>query len=159
MWLQGPNTLITSSGGAISTAVAPSLSVVTNAANFRAVYDEWRLTKIRFMVMPAGSAVGSTKFVVDDEDTTAPGYAWASSRVGTTLSNNNAGYIKSVVLNYRAEDLNDLGWHSSNTQASVADCALKVYTDATNYGSSLATAIWIVQWEGYFEFRGIGANA
>jgi hypothetical protein len=162
MWLQGPCALVATqaSTGLLNTAyIAPSLAGLTNAASFKAVYDEWRMTKIKFHLVPATLANGATKFVCDDEDTTSPTRDWMNSRRGYFLTNNSSAYARPFTIDYRAEDFNDLSWNSTNTQPSVADMSLKMYTDAANFNSPTSTNLWLITWEGYFEFRGIGANA
>jgi hypothetical protein len=162
MWLQGPGALIATqpSTGLLYTAyIAPALSGLTNAASFKAVYDEWRCTKLKFHIVPTNLANGVTKFVVDDEDTTSPTANWMNSRRGTLLSNNSSGYVRPVTIDYRSENFTDLEWLSTNSSPSVANMSLKMYTDSANYGSPTSTNLFYITWEGYFEFRGIGANA
>jgi hypothetical protein len=117
------------------------------------------MTKIRFHLLPTNLANGVTKFVMDDEDTTSPTANWMNSRRGSILSNNSSGYTRPVMIEYRSENFTDLEWNSTNTAATVANMALKMYTDNANYGSPTSTNLWYITWEGYFEFRGIGANA
>ena len=161
-WLQGPGAMISTQAvtGLLSSAyIAPSLAGLTNAASWKALYDEWRVTKLKFHLLPVTLANGSTKFVMDDEDLTAPTVAWMNSRRGTLLSNNSSGYIHPVTIEYRSQNFTDLEWNSTNTAPSVANMGLKMYTDTANYGSPTSTNLWYITWEGYFEFRGIGANA
>ena len=162
MWLQGPGSLIATqpSTGLLYTAyIAPSLAGITNAASFKAIYDEWRITRIKFRLIPTNLANGCTKFVMDDEDLTSPTVAWMNSRIGTVLSNNSSGYGRPVTIEYRSQNFTDLEWNSTNTAPSVANMGLKMYTDLANYGSPTSTNLWYITWEAYFEFRGIGANA
>ena len=160
MWLQGPPTKLTtqSSTGLISSAVAPSLSALTNAASFKTVYDEWRLTRVRFKLFPLGANGGVTKFVMDDADATIPNTTYAYARRGFTYSNNSANHKSTPAITYRAEDLTDLEWYSTNSAAAYTPMALKVYTDLSNYVSQPSTDLWLIEWEGFFEFRGIGQN-
>jgi len=162
MWLQGPTALVAtqaSTGLLASAYIAPSLAGLTNAASFKAIYDEYRIIELRFHLLPATLANGSTKFVVDDEDVTSPTRDWMNSRRGHVLSNNSSGYVRPVKVNYRSENIQDLEWLSTNTQPSVATMALKMYTDAANFNSPTSTNLWLISWEAYVEFRGIGANA
>jgi len=157
MWLQGPPTKLTTqaSTGLISTYIAPSLSSLTNSS-FALCFDEWRLTKIKFSLFPLGANGGTTKFVMDDEDLTLPVLAYANSRRGFLYVNDNANFKSTPKITYRSENVADLQWNSCRTQATLTPMALKVYTDLSTYVSQPSTDLWLVSWEGYFEFRGIG---
>lgn len=161
VWLQGPTLLnATQASTALfnTSYVAPSLSALTNAASWKALFDEWRLLEIRFRVQPCTLANGITKFIVDDEDLTTENKSWNDSRRGIVLSNNSGNPKSTRVITYRSMDFDDLAWQSSYSSATYTPCALKMYTDATNYGSPTSTNLWLISWEGHFQFRGIGAN-
>ena len=161
MWLQGPPTKLTSQSvtGLITAAVTPSLSALTNAASFKAVYDEWRLTAIKFQLFPLGANGGVTKFIMDDADATLPLSTFAFARRGFTYSNNSSNHKSTPTIKYRSEDLTDLEWYSTSSSPGYTPMALKVYTDLSNYVTQPSTDLWLVVWEGFFEFRGIGQNA
>lgn len=161
MWLQGPPTKFTTqaSTGLITSYVAPSLSALTNAASFKTVYDEWRLTALKFSLFPLGSNGGVTKFIMDDADNTLPNSTFAFARRGFTYSNNSANHKSTPTIKYRSEDITDLEWYSTASASAYTPMALKIYTDLSNYVSQPSTDLWLVIWEGFFEFRGIGQNA
>ncbi len=160
MWLQGPPTKLTSqsSTGLISAAITPSLNAVTNSSSFKTVYDEWRLTKIRFTCIPLGTNGGTTKFVLDDADATLPNSTYAGSRRGSLTTNNSSYKGSTLRLNYRSQDLSDLEWYGTASASTYTPVALKVYTDLSTYVTQPSTDLWLISWEGYFEFRGIGAE-
>ena len=157
MWLQGPPTKLTtqSSTGLISSAVSPSLSALSNSS-FATCYDEWRLTRLRFKLYPLGQNGGATKFIMDDEDATLPNLTYANSRRGFLYVNDSANLKSTPVIDYRCEDLNDLEWRSCKSTATYTPMALKIYTDLSTYVSQPSTDLWLISWEGFFEFRGIG---
>jgi len=160
MWISGPLTQLATaaSTGLIATTISPALASLNKATSFKAVFDEWRLLKIRFKLIPSALANGVTKFYLDDADTTTPDRTYIDSVRAVTLSNNSSDPKSTRVLNYRAQDFSDLSWHTTYDQSSVADMALKIYTDNANYNSPTSTNLWSIAWEGYFEFRGVGAN-
>lgn len=157
MWLQGPPTKLTTqaSTGLISTYIAPSLSSLTNTS-FALCFDEWRLSKIRFSLFPLGTNGGTTKFVMDDEDVTLPTLSYANSRRGFLYVNDNSNIKSTPQIIYRSENVADLQWNSCRTQSTLTPMALKVYTDLSTYVSQPSTDLWLISWEGFFEFRGIG---
>ena len=135
-----------------------SLAGFINAASWKVLYDEWRVMKLKFHLLLVILANGSIKFVMDDEDLIAPTAAWMNLRCGTLLLNNFRGYIYFVTIEYRSQNFTDLEWNFINTVPSVVNMGLKMYMDIVNYGSPTSTNLWYIIWEGYFEFRGIGAN-
>lgn len=159
MWIQGPPTKITSqaSTGLIAVNVNPSLSALTNASSFKTVYDEWRLTAINFKLTPLGANGGATKFILDDEDAVVPVLSFANARRGTLLSNNSANEKSTHVLSYRCEDIDDLKFISATNSSTYSPVSLKVYSDLSTYVSQPSTDMWLITWEGHFEFRGVGA--
>lgn len=160
MWLQGPPTKLTSqsSTGLVSAAITPSLSALTLASNWKAIYDEWRLLRIRFTLIPLGANGGCTKFIMDDEDATIPNASFAAERRGLLATNNSANHTSPIVLNYQSQDVDDLKFVGTVTSPSYTPMALKVYTDLSTYVTQPSTDLWLVSWEGFFEFRGIGAG-
>lgn len=161
MTIQGPLTVVaTQASTALLTLayIAPSLSALTKLSSYAAVYDEWRLKRIKFHLVPCTLANGVTKFVMDDEDATSPTKSWMDSRRGVVLGNNSSDPKNHKTLVYRSEDLDDLEWQSCSTGSTYTPMALKMYTELS-WGSPTSTNLWIVSWEGDFEFRGIGASA
>ena len=160
MWLQGPTSLIASqaSTGLISTYIAPALSQLNKASSIKAVYDEYRLLKVRFHVRPATLSPGTTKFVLDDADATTPDQTWADSVRGYMLSNNSSDPKSTRTFTYASQDFDDLAWQSTYSDATYTPCALKMFSSLAAYGTPTSTNIWVITWEGLFEFRGIGAN-
>ncbi len=157
MTLQGPPTKLTSqsSTGLISAVVTPSLNALTNTS-FALCFDEWRLTGLRFHIRPMGQNGGSTKFVLDDEDAVLPNASYAASRRGPLLSNDSANPKSVITLNYKCANTSDFEWRSCKSSATYTPMSLKIYTDLSTYITQPSTDLWLISWEGFFEFRGIG---
>lgn len=160
MWLQGPTSLVASQAttGLVSTYVAPALSQLNKASSIKAIFDEYRVLKIRFRVKPCTLANGSTKFVLDDADATVPDQTWADSVRGYMLSNNSSDPKSDRTFTYVSQDFDDLAWQSTYSDATYTPVALKMFSSLSSYGTPTSTNLWIVTWEALFEFRGIGAN-
>lgn len=159
--LQGPSLLIATQASTALLAtsyVAPTLSSLTQAAYWKALFDEYRILKIKFHVKPATLANGVTKFIMDDEDVTTENKSWNDQRLGFVLSNNSSNPQSCRTFTYVPKNFPDLEWNSTYSSATYTPMALKMYTDLTNYGSPTSTNLWLVSWEALFEFRGIGAN-
>lgn len=139
--------------------VLPSLASLSQVSSISAVYDEWRLTGIDFLIQMVGLNNGQTKFVLDDEDSTSPNATWMNSRIGYYVPNNSCAPGSKRIIHYRSEDLDDLEWQSCATASTYTPMALKMYTSATEYGTTASVALFTVSWIGHFEFRGIGAKA
>lgn len=162
MKLQGPILKVSTQASTAlldNAYVAPSLSSLSQVSSFSNIYDEWRLTGIDFYIQMVGLNNGQTKFVPDDEDATSPSSTWMNSRIGYLLSNNSCSPNSKKVIHYRSQDLDDLEWQSCGSGSSYTPMALKMYTSATEYGTTPSVALFTVSWIGHFEFRGIGAKA
>jgi len=161
MWLNGPQTMVaTQASTALFTGgvIQPSLGALTKTSSWKAVWEEYRLIALDFMVIPVTLANGATLFVLDDADATAPDSTWANSSQGLILSNNSSCFVKPRRLKYRSADVVDLQWRSTYSDYTYTPMALKMYTDAANWGSPTSTNLWIVRWRGLFQFRGAGVN-
>ncbi len=148
-----------SSTGLISYSYTPSLSLLTKATSLKDTFDGWRLTDVWFNVYPVGANGGCTKFIVDDEDATLPNSTFAAARPGTVMTNNSSNSKSVYRHHWRAQDLSDLEFYSTQNQSTYTPVALKIYTDLTTYITQPSTDLWLIEAVGSFEFRGIGAAA
>ena len=160
--LQGPSQIVATQAvtALLDTAyIAPSLNSLTSASSWKGLFDEYRILGIKFIIEPVTLANGVTKFVMDDEDTTSPSSSWMNSRIGTILCNNSSYSKSHAVLKYRCQDIDDLQWKSTASEATYTPMALKMYTSLSGYGSPTSTNLWWITYILDVEFRGIGANA
>lgn len=157
-WFQGPAVKYTSqaSTGLISVAYTPSLSLLQKYSTIQSMWDQYRFTKIRFHLYPVGTNSGTTKFFIDDQDSTLPVLAAANSKMGLVLSNNSSSPNSVGRLTYRPQDLTDLQWQGTNTAGTFTSCALKIYTDLSTFITQPSTDLWVVTWEALIELRGLG---
>jgi hypothetical protein len=138
--------------------VVPSLSALNQASSWKGVYDEFRLVGVDYHIQAAGLNNGVTKFVVDDSEASTPTLSWIENREGHVLSNNSCAGNSHKVIRYRAQDLTDLEWYGTYGSSTYTPFALKMYTNATNMGTTPSVNLFYIWWVGHFEFRGIGAN-
>ncbi len=161
MKLAGPGILISTQA---STAllnqgyITPSLSALNQAASWKGIYDEFRLVEVEYHIQAVGLNNGVTKFVVDDSEASTPSRSWIENRIGHVLSNNSCAPNSHKVIRYCAQDLTDLAWNGTYSAATYTPFALKMYTDATYFGSTPSVNVFYIWWIGRFQFRGIGAN-
>jgi len=95
---------------------------------------------------------------MDDEDATLPTVNYAAERRGTLKSNNSANEGSTFTLNYQSQDVDDLKFIGTVTTPTYTPMALKIYSDLSTYVTQPSTDLWLISWEGFFEFRGIGAG-
>jgi hypothetical protein len=143
----------------LSATLSPKLSDTPNSANFCAVYDEYRILKIKFYVVPIGVGVaGATKVYVDENDSTVPNSASAGARVGALLPNSNANPKALHTFTWNAKDYTDLAYTSTGSP-SFSPCFIKFFTNSTEYGTpNSAGDAWSVMYEMTVQFRGVGAK-
>lgn len=159
--LSGPGVLISSQA---TTAllnqgyITPSLSGLNQASSWKGIYDEFRLIAVEYHIEAVGLNNGVTKFVVDDSEASTPSRSWIENRAGHVVSNNSCAANSHKVIKYRAQDLEDLKWQGTYSSATYTPFALKMYTDATYFGTTPSVNLFYVWWVGTFQFRGIGAN-
>ena len=157
MLLSGPPTLLSSDGsGTIAAADAPTLANLAKYSSYAATWDEFRILGVRWTVQPVGVNAGVTVFYVDDEDTVVPSSTSAQTKGQFVLSCNSAAHSKPAVIPYRSQNVTDLTWYSTNSQASTQFCALKVYGNNATYNQPASTALWLVRHELLIQFRGPG---
>lgn len=159
--LSGPGILISTQASTALLSqgyVTPSLSALNQATSWKGVYDEYRLVGVDYHIQAVGLNNGVTKFVVDDSEASTPSLSWIENRAGYLLSNNSCAGNSHKVIRYRAQDLSDLTWQGTYSAASYTPFALKMYTNATNMGTTPSVNLFYIWWVGHFEFRGIGAN-
>ncbi len=144
-----------------TSSLSPSLSALIKTSSWKAVFDEYRLVGIDFYIRPIAVSNGVSNFLVDDEDATGENASWFESRPDRKLVVNNSAASKApTVIRWRSQDLEDMEWRSTATDAAFVPCVLKFYTSLTEYGTPASvTGLYYVNWVGHFQFRGIGANA
>lgn len=159
--ISGPGVLISSQA---STAllnqgyITPSLSALNSAASWKGIYDEFRLVEVEYHIQAVGLNNGVTKFVVDDSEASTPSKTWIENRVGHIVANNSCAPNSHRVIRYKAQDFEDLKWQGTYSAATYTPFALKMYTDATYFGTTPSVNLFYIWWIGKFQFRGIGAN-
>lgn len=159
MWLSTAPVKISCNGsGDIATTYTPTLATLSGVTSYQGVYDEYRITAIKFHILAVGSNAGMTAFFIDDADANNPTQGQAWSRRPVVLPNNHINPDCRRTLKYRSQNMTDLTFLSTATQSTFAFAALKVYTDNAYYGTAAAAAsMWTVWAEVFVEFRGIGA--
>jgi hypothetical protein len=161
----GPTDVFCANGGkySITTGLAatasPKLSDTPNSANFCAVYDEYRILKIKFTVQAINpTMIGATKIYVDENDSTVPNSASAAARVGALVPNCSANPKSVHTFVWQAKDYTDLAYTSTGSP-SFSPCFLKFFTNNTEYGTvNSAGDAFDLMYEMTVQFRGVGAK-
>jgi hypothetical protein len=161
----GPIDTFSANGGkysittGLSATLSCKLSDTPNSANFCAVYDEYRILKIKFFITALNPAmVGSTKVYIDENDATVPNSASAAARVGALLPNASANPKSYRVMTWSAKDYTDLSYTSTGSP-SFSPCFLKLFTNSTEYGTPNSGGdAFEVMYTMTVQFRGVGAK-
>ncbi len=142
-----------------TSALSPSLSAIANAAK-RTYYDEYRITGVDFFIRACSGSNGVSQFLVDDEDATGGNASYFEARPDRhVLVNNSASQLSAVDIRWRAQDLEDLEWRSTDNDYSFNPCTLKFYTSLTEYGTPASvTGAFHVFYLVHLEWRGVGKN-
>jgi len=159
--ISGPGILISTQAATALLSqgyITPSLSALNSATSWKGIYDEFRLVAVEYHIQAVGLNNGITKFVVDDSEASSPSLSWIENRMGHMVSNNSCAPNSHKVIKYRAQDLEDLKWQGTYSAATYTPFALKMYTNATNMGTTPSVNLFYIWWIGTFQFRGIGAN-
>ncbi len=161
-WIPMKPVKYTTSSGAFDTNYSVQAQNITSfASRFASLFDEYRILKVRFVIVPlyAGTTPGATVFAIDENDATATGSVSAAyEKIGAKLVTNAAQAYKSgkFTMTWAAHDTADLQFLST-TSTSVLSCALKIVTDTTLLGSPSAQDLWVVAPVALMEFRGFTA--
>lgn len=159
LWLNFPTVLYaTNAGGTIAANFAPTLAGLANVSALQAQFAEFRMLAMDFHVEAVETHAGSTKFFISDSDgSTAPTATQANQVNGWVLPNNHINPRSFRVFKYRSQNLTDLIFLSTATQASTQNCALKIYTDTATYRAPGSAQMWNVWARVLFQFRGAGS--
>lgn len=131
----------------------PSSSITSWATRFQAVYEEYRIVRIRAQCDFSGSTIpGHMLAYWDEKNNTLPSNTSASIR---SLSRYQMSSVKPMVILWTAKDLIDLNY--TPTDAATYDPVwLKVYTDNVNNGAPIAaTLVMVWSFQITIQFRGL----
>lgn len=154
-WVKAPSVLVAAAAGTITYVQTPTLSSLSNVAGFQALYDEYRITKINWLVQASGANSGSTLIYVDDEDINNPTSTTADRKGVIVMPNNNSNPSSTRIIRWKAQNLFDLEFVSTNTAATALWASIKMYTTTIGYGSGSSTA-FLVSPMVYLQAKGKG---
>ncbi len=154
-WVKAPSVLVAASAGTIAYVQTPTLASLSNVAGFQALYDEYRIIKINWLVQASGPNSGSTLFYIDDNDTSNPTSTTADRKGVVTMCNNSANPKSTRLFKWKAQSLLDLDFLDCSGSASSNWASLKIYTTTLAYGSGSSTA-FLVSPMVYIQGRGKG---
>lgn len=156
-WLGVDVQLAATSAGAMALSFAPSLSSLTYIASYKNIYDEYRIVGIEWIVRALDpTKVGTAKIYVDDSDVAVPTLASTVSRAGKLVSMSDVWHAHT--FKYRSQNITDLTWLDTNTASTQQYAALKIFSNAANFGgSAVSLNVFVVETRLHVQFRGIGA--
>ncbi len=142
----------TSGASSIALSIPIDNSNITNFSRFT-VYDEYRVTKVKFMIYPCRTDVsGSTCVWVEPQSSTVPNSTAAQTNSVVQFSNSSA--TKVTTLTYVPTNFNYLTFVSTAATATVG--YLNVYTNQSEFAAPPSTDIFTMRAIYTIQFRGFG---
>lgn len=117
------------------------------------MFDEARIIKATFELIPLGINTGVTAFFFSEVNLGTPTLLEAEERNARLLKNNEQS-LRNVKMSWTNSDFTDASWTTSTS--SPASAYFCFYTDNANYGSpATVTSIFIVRAVLQIQFRGM----
>lgn len=124
-------------------------------AFYDSVFQEYRIRRVRFDIVPVTSSAGATLFRFDEVSAATPALPDMESSTSVLKSNHQANPKSCFSMAWTPRNLLDLEFIS--IQGDVNVCNFKIYCDSANLaGPPGAIPLWLLRPFVTVEFRGIG---
>jgi len=140
---------------ATSYSINPPGAITGWSARFASTFDEWRLERMSFEIIPVGLNVGVTAFFFS-ENSISVTLTEANERPASWIKNNEQK-PKNLIMKWVNQDYTDASFRNVTTNFNLA--YFYAYTDASNLGSPIvATNLFIIRPIYTIQFRGIAST-